>query len=158
MSVSRSKRASFAPRLETLEDRCTPAASITPNGSTLAIVSGNLADTVEITIDDAANRVTVRTSDALGSNERVVAADSVTGITFVGGGGNDQVTCRLASDLSRARSVVLSLGAGNDSAQLDFGEFKSHALSADLSLTVFGRSGSDSVRADFGNVNASNLT
>jgi hypothetical protein len=150
------------PALEALEDRWCPAASISlvfpsPFSGHVVVSGSNLADTVTVTIDDAHNLVTVQARDAFSSTTRSFAASAVSAIDVVGRGGNDSVFCRLASDMTRARHVNLWLGDGDDRAVLDFGLLKSHAISANLGVFVDGGSGNDSVRADFGDVNARNL-
>src|SRR5262245_25661508 len=137
MSQSRIRKSGFTPRLEALEDRCTPA-SITLQGSTLVVNGSNHAEKIRITIDDAHNTVTVVVIDPFGrARSGPYAASAVRGFSVFGWGGDDRVECRLASDMTRDHSIALHLGEGNDTALLDFGIFKSRAISADLSLVVF---------------------
>jgi hypothetical protein len=145
------------PSLEALEDRWCPAASITAIGGNLTVVGSNLNDVVTVTIDDAKNAITVQASDAFSSTTRVFAASSINHMSIQTAGGNDTVTCKLASDMTRARDIRMFLGEGNDRAFLDFGLHKSHAISADLRLSVYGQGGNDTLQADFGDVNARNL-
>src|SRR5262245_13670928 len=152
MSASRIRRSGFTPRLESLEDRCTPA-SIALQGSTLVVNGTNLSEKIRITIDDARNAVTVVVIDPSGrAVSGTYAASAVRGFSVFGWGGDDQVECRLLSDMTLDHNVALHLGEGNDTAWLDFGLFKSHDVLAKLSVAVFGEGGIDNVRADFGNV------
>jgi hypothetical protein len=162
------RRPTARPGLESLEDRTVPAALITPPppliGGALTITGSARGDTVKMTIDDLHDVVKVEASDALGSTTGSCAASSVRSIFINTNGGNDVVTCKLLSDMTRARGVWMNLGNGSDRATLDFGLHKSHAISADLSVWVDGqatasdRAANDTVRADFGDVNAARLS
>jgi hypothetical protein len=151
------QRPAGRPALEALEDRWCPAASIFSVSGNLIVAGSNADDRVTVTIDDAHNLILVQASDAVSSTARAFAASTIRGISVFGFGGNDTVVTRLASDLTRPLVVREFLGDGNDLALLDFGLNKSHAISADLSVLVSGQGGNDGVRADFGDVNASNL-
>jgi spore coat protein U-like protein len=158
------RRATPRPRLESLEGRECPAALIANSGGVLGITGSSLNDTVTVRINDATNLVTVQASDPFGTVTRFFPASSVNSISIATNGGGDTVNVGLDSDMTRARSVAVRLGDGNDRATLDFGLFKSHALSANLSVFVDGQASwadpaaDDVIRADFGDVNAANLS
>jgi hypothetical protein len=149
-----------APRVETFEARDCPAVTVTPVGSTIQITGDNLANVVTVTQNDALGyiRVDWRNTPAAPLQTRVFGAATITGVSANLSAGDDSFTYGLASDLTRAKTVSVLLGAGHDRGMFDFGLYKSHAVAADLALTVRGEGGNDTVRADYGDVGATRLT
>src|SRR5262245_23834167 len=137
----------FAPRLEALEDRHTPAGISLANN--LLTVTGNAGqDIVTITQDDAQNRIIV--NDTV--QNVIFPSSHVSRISVALDAGDDTFTYKLASDFERRKIVDLFLGADNDVAQLDFGMFRSHTIRHNLAVNVYGGWGADNLRADFGDV------
>src|SRR4051794_33938705 len=71
-------------------------------------------------------------------------------VVFLGLGGDDTVNYSLTGELTNSRSILLDLGAGNDTATLDFGA--GVADGGRLRLGVAGGRGDDTVTATFGAV------
>ncbi len=151
--------ATAKPGLQALEDRSCPAVGLSLVGGTLSITGDANPNMVRVVQDDAAGIVRVDWYDAPGSPLRtaVLPAAAVTNVDVNLADGDDSFTYALASDMTRAKTVSVLLGTGNDQGIFDFGRYKSHAVLADLSLTVRGENGNDSVRADFGDMGAVHL-
>jgi hypothetical protein len=133
MSFLRKKHA-YSPRLETLEDRCTPAVSVSPVGSTLMITSNNAADTISVR-DNGDGDVTVNFSGGSfsGNNFRR--------IYFSLNGGNDRFTYRQTGNRTRDMYLRGSMGSGRD---LFTGRIQGDInANRTLRMRLFGNSGAD---------------
>src|SRR5262245_12497613 len=151
--ASRAKAArprTFAPRLEALEDRHTPAGISLANN--LLTITGNAGqDIITITQNDALNQIIV--NDTV--QNVIFPSSHVSRISVALDAGDDQFTYQLASDFERRKIVDLFLGADNDVAHLDFAMRDSPqptTIKHNLAVNVYGGWGVDQLRADFGDV------
>jgi hypothetical protein len=137
----RSSSPGFRPRVESLEDRCLPAASISIlPGNVLQVSGSNRNDHIQI-IDNGTSS----------TNNVIVVADrtefipgvAVSNVVVRTRGGNDNVVYRQTGTLQRniSRFVNVFLGSGNDRfhAQLPGGL----VTGASLTIDVHGGTGSD---------------
>src|SRR5262249_17526512 len=132
----------FVPRLETLEDRLTPAANFMVNGSSLLIFAPTTPTSPgeSITINDSggtgANNITCF------SRAPFVRNVFINDVEVFAGRGNDKVFYNLTGPLTGFRSVSVHLGNGNNK----FIGTLRRDLTANsfLGINVFGGSGSDS--------------
>ena len=145
MSRSNVRSSKFAPALQVLEGRECPAGISLANG-VLSITGSGAVDTVTVTQDDAMNQISVQD----GVQTVIFFSHRVSTVNVGLDAGNDDFTYTLASDYTRMKHVNINLGADHDKATLDFGAGNSHALQANLYLSVGGADGDDNVRADFG--------
>lgn len=130
-------------RLENLEARECPAATITVLGSVMTIRGDNLANNIAIS-DNGQNAVTA-TVDALAP----VTATGITTIRVNAEAGNDVFAYRLTGAAGTPRSLFVDLGKGNDSGSLNLGAgFAAGRFFAD----VQGNDGIDSLAATLGSV------
>src|SRR5262245_12927508 len=136
------RRASFAPRLEALEDRQLLAC-------TLSVGSDG---TLSITGDDAANDIEVRDTGSTGPGNITVVCDgtattrpeAISSVRITTLGGNDTVRYLLLGNRNgQSVRVRADLGTGNDSfAAVLIGSLVAGSL---LDLTANGNTGNDSV-------------
>jgi hypothetical protein len=135
----------FVPRLECLEERCTPT-TLAVHGSTLLVLGDNNANTIAITDDGHGN-----VSATLDGNS--VSGTGIKHVVVNTRGGDDTVTYTLTGQLTQNEKLQFQLGKGTDKLTLDFskGLANSH-----LAVDVNGH-GTDTVTSTFGDFNNSNL-
>jgi hypothetical protein len=133
----------FVPRLETLEDRLTPAANFVVNGSSLLIFAPTTHNSPgeSITINDnggtGANNITAFSQAPFVPN--VVIND----VEVFCGRGNDKVFYNLTGPLTGFRSVSVHLGNGNNKF---VGTVRRDLLSGSfLGINVFAGNGNDRI-------------
>jgi hypothetical protein len=146
----RQRRRSFLPRLELLEERCVPACTVTPSGTTLTITGDNNANTVVLD-DNGAGAITVTCDGAV--------SGPFANIQFINvstGSGNDAVFYNLNDNLLTGQVRVLSvaLGQGNDFFRARSKEINATTdadLNANSRLTInaSGQQGRDTFLFDF---------
>jgi hypothetical protein len=113
MKMHRSlRKSSFAPRVEELESRLTPALTLVPSGGTLTIAAVgfrqlNSSHTVTI-LDDGKGDYTV----TVDGTTRLFTG--LNGVTFTGGNKPDNVTYRLTGDLQQTDTLTFNLKGSND--------------------------------------------
>jgi len=103
----------FIPRLEALENRWCPACTVSVSGSTMWIIGDNGANTATVTHDGAGN-VAATCDTATGSGSGIKR------IIVLTRGGNDTVNFTATGDLTARLDLILALGSGNDTANIDF--------------------------------------
>jgi hypothetical protein len=138
----------LAPGLEHLEGRRLMTAGaarvrireIVSDGTVeLRVVGTNRDDVVRI--DDNGSGQAGNVTVTLGDGRSYTSKKAISGIQVAGKKGNDQVTYNLTGDLVSARTVVATLGAGND----QFTASVDHAVQTTqmLDLEAFGEAGND---------------
>src|SRR3954466_16053812 len=102
MKMTRSLR--FTPRVEQMEERRVPAASINVIGNSLVIIGDNSANAIDIQ-DNGAGSVsaTIDGKSASGTDIRK--------IVVIGRGGNDTLNYTLTGALTRTQVLAADLGA-----------------------------------------------
>lgn len=114
-SVSRlcRKRNRFTPGLEILEDRTTPAVTVTQSGSTLSITgdAGNNLVQIVDTGTGGVRNITVYTESSTTTTDGVTP---ITRIVIDTQGGNDSVSYQCFTQFTSRMSVEAYLGEGND--------------------------------------------
>jgi hypothetical protein len=142
----------FVPRLEALEDRCCPSASIVIQGHTMIIHGSDAADIITVR-DDGHGAVTASVQSPSGLTKG--QGSDIRAIAIYGGKGGDKVDFALTGQLVTNLNLAVHLGKGGDTASLDFGA----GINADdVDVDVDGGSGNDLVTAKVGNVTGSNLS
>jgi hypothetical protein len=136
MTRQRSKNA-FFPRLETLEDRLTPAVRMTSSGTTLRLIGNRLPDQVTV-VDNGDGDLRVSFSGGM------FRGDNLRRIQFNLGEGHDRFTYRQTGNRTRSMLLSGSLGSGHDM-------FTAHIQGGvtflnTLDFLVRGDSGLDSLR------------
>lgn len=104
----------FVPRLETLDNRWCPSCTITVDDGTLTITGDDEANTLTVT-HDGAGTVTV-----VCDGGETVTEEDIERIVIDTGDGDDSLTFDVTAELTEALEVEVDLGAGNDTADLDF--------------------------------------
>jgi hypothetical protein len=104
----------FSPRVEPLERRLCLACTIDVEDDTLSIL-GDAADNNVVITHDGAGNVSV-----VCDGEPAVLASGIKEIIVDTGDGNDVLTLDVTGELTSKLELNLDLGAGNDSADLDF--------------------------------------
>lgn len=146
--------------IEALEDRSCMSCivSTTDGGHTLNITGDGAANDVQIAIDDVANTLTV-ICDGQMSN---YTSSAITKIKVDLKGGDDIFWMGLAPGSHNAftKKAIITLGAGDDTANLDFwhGIDQPALLQGSLDIEVYGYSGADVLDADFGWKHGGSLT
>jgi hypothetical protein len=152
MMLFRSKQvrpgSAFVPRLEALENRWVPSASISFNHGVLTINDNTAAAMIKVT-DDGAGGITV--TDANISSTPITHSE-VKKIE-IDSGADDTINYKLTGALTTARTLELNLGAGGDKVNLDL----SKGVSSDFSLDLDGGKGANIIDADFGAVHNANV-
>jgi hypothetical protein len=176
------RKASFKPRLDSLEDRvCATVTVTTPNnGQTLRIVGDGGANLVRIQQADSFNQISIRTDheDLTGGETLIVNGHLIAGhsVVFTSSqittinidllGGNDTFSYKLTgtSDFTNAKTVNLTLGGGTNTANFDFFDANSTGpahpaatLRANLNINFTGGANSDTVTARFGAIDSAQL-
>jgi hypothetical protein len=149
-AISRKQRASVFPALEPLEGRRLMAAAVTQasikelteKGYTELEITGSKAGG-SITINDNGSDSPGNVTVTSGNGSTYTSTGAISVIAFSGGKSNDSVTFNLTGDLTTAQSVLLNLGAGNDSFTGNIaGAIDS---SSGLDLEVYGGAGNDNM-------------
>jgi hypothetical protein len=166
------RRREFRPQVEALESRRCPSCTVTTadGGHTLVIadasslfpppsppVKGATDNAVWVYQDDSLDRLSVFCD---GSKKGIYSSTATTKVQIDLKGGDDSLDYRLGSDFVRGKLIEVKLGAGNDRAWIDFGNFSSgppRTIWAPLSITVQADDpalspGRDDVGAHFGTV------
>jgi hypothetical protein len=148
-------RRTFVPRPEGMEERRCP--------STVRLVSGVLkingdgaTNTVMIQQDDAANVIRVgyafqahrAHSRTARLHTRTFASSRISSIVVSLGGRNDSFRYELQSDLTRAKSIQVGLGPGNNQSDLDLDSGSSHTIHANLLIDMTGGAGTNVMNVD----------
>jgi hypothetical protein len=133
----------FVPRLETLEDRLTPAANFVVSGNSLLVFAPTTrtspGETVTITDNGGAGPNNVTGFSKASFVPNVVIND----IEIFAGRGNDKVFYNLTGPLTGSRNVTVNLGNGNNRFA---GTIRRDLLSgAFLGINVFGGNGNDRI-------------
>jgi len=133
MMRSKRQRNRFEPTLETLEDRCTPAVTLTQNGDTL-VITGDAAPDVVVVTSNFNNNFTVTANGAAGqtfngirtiqedlgdgANVAVLGLANSANVTanITTGSGNDFIRVRLGGTLrtNETLNTTINTGAGFD--------------------------------------------
>ena len=139
------RSAGFAPRLEALEGRCLPAATVTQVGTLLTITGTSGPD--DIRIGDAG---TGQISVLSGPQTFPQIFNNVSRIRVRTLGGNDSVHYDLLGNANTALALDVKFGAGNDRF-VAFMNGNALTAGADYRLTVNGGAGNDRLRFTSGN-------
>src|SRR5262245_52374642 len=144
----RDRSAHVIPRAEPLEDRCCPAVSILAFGRTLFILGDSSANTV--TINDAGNG-TIKATITSSTNTATRTANNINSIVVLAGAGADAVNYTLDAPLTTARTLLVDLGRGADSADVN----ASAGVNSSVFLaTVLGGDDADTIQANVGSIAA----
>lgn len=159
LAKTETRKSSYRPALENLEDRWCPAATIGFANGVLTVTGDNNANNVQIVQNDDSNQLTVSADGAT----QVFDSDDVTKVAINLLGGDDQLTYKLGGggDFEEAKDIQIDLGAGNDKATLDFANDGAGGLAEiddNLNINVLGQAGNDQLDAFFGKVDGVNLT
>lgn len=135
----------FTPKVETLEDRCTPAVTLNVVGDTL-FLTGDAGDNyIFITDrgDGGAGNLSVTTEDGVFIPAPETAIRHIVINTFAG---NDTVSYVVNNNFSSEMNIVVGLGDGNDTFVV-----RAHQLMTNsrLRVTAFGGAGNDTIRGEF---------
>jgi hypothetical protein len=145
--------------VEVLENRTCMSCVVTTTdgGHTLVITGDGSANNVAIEVNDVANTLTV-TCDGESST---YTSSSITKLMVDLKGGNDNLWMGLAPGSHNAftKKAIITLGAGDDTATLDFwhGIGEDVLLQGSLDIEVYGNSGADVLDADFGHKHGGSL-
>lgn len=151
MTLHHNRRAAssrFIPRAEPLEDRCCPAVNVFAFGRTLFILGDSSANTV--TINDGGNG-TVTATITGATNSDTDTFDNIRSIVVLTGAGADAVNYTLDAPLARLQALLVDLGRGADTANLDA---SAGVSSAALLATVLGGDDADTIEASIGTIAA----
>jgi hypothetical protein len=139
MTQSSRRRSHCIPRLECLDDRALPAATITQGGAALFIKGDAQANSIQITDNgtNAAGNVTV-----VADGQTFTSTSAVRYIAVYANGGGDTVQYSLSAGLAddANRLVSINLGAGDDSFTANLG---GEVLGTRLYLSAYGNAGAD---------------
>jgi hypothetical protein len=138
----------YLPRLEVLEGRSCPAVNIAVLGGTMLILGDNAANTVGITDFGDGN---VDASITSPTNTATRSAANINSIVVLARDGGDAVHYRLANALTTGRALLVDLGRGSDSANLDL---SAGVDAAALLATVLGGDDADNLQARIGGIAA----
>jgi len=124
-------------RLEPLNDRTVPSATVVQTGGTLTILGDARANDVQILDDGTATGLTV----TVDGDPQTLSGGAVDKVVVKTGSGDDTVSYSVTGDFAGTRKVYVCLGNGEDTFTGDLG----HAVGADASLTlrVYGGNGKD---------------
>src|SRR5262245_48931065 len=136
------------PRLEVLEGRSCPAVAIVTFAGTMFVLGDSAANDVTITDQGDGNVEAVITSP---SNTATREASNITNIVVLAGGGNDTVDYQLDNAVTRAKTLLVDLGSGNDVANLNASAGVNGSY---LLATVYGGAGADAITGSIGAVAA----
>jgi uncharacterized protein YjbI with pentapeptide repeats len=133
------RKKGFLPRLETLEDRCLLAVSVSQVGGTLIVTGDGRANNVSITDRGTASAGNITVSI---DGNTLTATSGVTDIQVNTKGGNDKVVYNHVGILvgGAVRQVNVNLGAGNDTFAAEY-QASGLAAGAREIFTVFGGAG-----------------
>lgn len=155
------KRAGFRPGLENLEDRLTPACTVTTayGGTALIITGDNNVNDVAIIQDDANNTLTVLCD---GAAPQVFSSSLIKSISTDLKGGDDNLWWGLApgSNFQFEKGAYLATGDGNDEIELSFwhGIGNPALIQSSLGIVVDAGEGDDILNANFARKHGGNLT
>jgi hypothetical protein len=149
------RRRAFVPRPEGMEERRCPS-TVRLVGGVLKINGGPAANTVVIQQDDAANVIRVRYdfqmhrahSRTARLHTRTFASSRISSIVVSLGGPSDSFRYELQSDLTRAKSIQVGLGPGNNQADVDLDSGSSHTIHANLLIDITGGAGTNVLNVD----------
>jgi hypothetical protein len=135
----------FVPQCEALEGRWCPSA-IRIVDHTLIVRGDALADTITIT-DDGAGNVAATVSSAAGTISGT--GSGINRILVDSGAGDDTVNLSLTGALGSDLAVLVHLGKGSDSANLDF---SAGVANGHLNVGVSSGGGADRITSTFGTI------
>src|SRR5260370_3087351 len=140
------RTARFVPQLEALEDRNCPS-FIGVRGNTLLIIGDPTADTVSIT--DSGNGTITGTIDG-----QSATGTTINHVVVHTRGGDDTLTYTLTNPLTSPLHLQIDMGAGNDTATLDFSP---GITDTRLKVDFTGGKGDDTLTSKFGTITASTV-
>jgi hypothetical protein len=145
-------RKAFVPRLEALESRWCPSASINIAAGVLTVTGDGNTDNIAVTDNGHGG---IHATVYAANDTTVLASGSGSGLSEIkinGAGGNDTIDYTLSNALSKNEKLVLNLGGGSVNADLNYNA----GISSNLSVLIDGAgSGNDTVETDFGALSSS---
>ncbi|MFL5243048.1 MAG: hypothetical protein ACJ8FY_13150 [Gemmataceae bacterium] len=139
---------SFRPELEALESRDCPSANIFVFGHTMVILGDSNANAVTVS-DDGNGGITADITSPTGGASRT--ATGIRNVAIATFGGDDTVNYTQSAARTGRLGLFVDLGAGNDTANLDFTPGVS---SSSLIAAVYGGQGNDTIASQVGAIAA----